>query len=58
VFKYLFLDWFAESPKFRTVKNMYGLTEKVRFGGLFAKAGLEDYLVKKTPLKIKMYALI
>jgi hypothetical protein len=58
VFKYLFLDWFAEGPKFRTVKDMYGLTEKVGFGGLLAKAGLKNYLVKKTLLKIEMYALI
>jgi hypothetical protein len=58
VFKYSFSDWSAEGPKFRTVKNMYDLTKKVRFGGLFAKAGLKDYLVKRTLLKIKMYALI
>jgi hypothetical protein len=40
------------------VKNIYDLTEKVGFGGPFAKAGLKDYLVKKTLLKIEMYALI
>jgi hypothetical protein len=37
---------------------MYDLTEKVRFSGLLAKAGLKDYLVKRLLLKIEMYALI
>jgi hypothetical protein len=40
------------------VKDIYGLTEKVRFGGPLAKAGLKDYSVKRTLLKIEMYALI
>jgi hypothetical protein len=58
VSKYLFSDWSAESLKFKTVKNIYDLTKKVRFGGLLAKAGLKDYSVKKTLLKIEIYALI
>jgi hypothetical protein len=58
VSKYSFLDWSAKGPKFKTVKDMYDLTEKVRFGGPLAKASLKDYLVKRILLKIKMYALI
>jgi hypothetical protein len=58
VSEYSFLDWSAEGLKFGTVKDMYDLTEKVGFGGLLAKAGLKDYLVKRTLLKIEMYALI
>jgi hypothetical protein len=53
VFKYSFSDWSAEGPKFKTVKNMYGLTKKVRFGGPLAKAGLKDYLVKRNTTENK-----
>jgi hypothetical protein len=58
VSKYSFSDWSTEGPKFETVKDMYDPTKKVGFGGPLAKAGLKDYLVKRTPLKIEMYALI
>jgi hypothetical protein len=37
---------------------MYDLTGKVRFSGLLAKAGLKDYLVERTLLKMEMDALI
>jgi hypothetical protein len=58
VSKYSFSNGSAEGPKFKTVKNIYDPTKKVGFGGPLAKTGLKNYLVKRTLLKIKIYALI